>query len=88
MKRLRKAPSGATEPARARSTHPDEGPAPQVADAPAPTRAGRPAVSARSGRTFSLLFQSNSLREILARLLAAAWMAMAEDERASGVAMA
>jgi hypothetical protein len=48
----------------------------------------REPVSARSGRTFSLLFQSNSLREILARLLAAVWMAMAEDERASGVALA
>jgi hypothetical protein len=45
-------------------------------------------VSARSGHVFSLLFQSNSLREIPARLRAAAWMAMAEDERASGVAMA
>jgi hypothetical protein len=45
-------------------------------------------VSARSGHVFSLLFQSNSLREIPARLRAAAWMAMAEDERASGVSMA
>ena len=46
-----------------------------------------PRVSARSGRVFSPLFQSNSPMEILPRLLLAGWMAMAEDERASGVGL-
>jgi hypothetical protein len=62
---------------------------PLITATDAPTTKGMVAtVSARSGRAFFPLFQSSSLREIPAQLRAAAWMAMAEDARASGVAMA
>jgi hypothetical protein len=37
---------------------------------------------------FLPLFRSNSLREILAPLLAMGWMAIAAESRASGAAMA
>jgi hypothetical protein len=45
-------------------------------------------VSARSPRALLPLFRSNTLREILAVLLATGWMAIAAEGRASGAAMA